>query len=136
MSFMDKLMFWKKNDDFSNLGLDTKDPFKDNLGLGDNLGAGQNFGMGQQSQNLGLPTQSTPQSSFQQPPSQQPSYQQPQYQPSSYSNPQQDLAAKDMEIISSKLDALRVSIESINQRLANLESIARGEEVNRGKRYY
>jgi len=35
---------------------------------------------------------------------------------------------KDMEILSSKLDYLKASLESINQRLANLEHIARKEQ--------
>lgn len=39
-----------------------------------------------------------------------------------------DVASKNMEIISSKLDYLRASLENINQRLANLEAAARGEE--------
>ena len=41
---------------------------------------------------------------------------------------QNDVASKNMEIISSKLDYLRASLENINQRLANLEAAARGEE--------
>jgi len=35
---------------------------------------------------------------------------------------------KDMEILSSKLDYLKASLESINQRLANLEHLARKEQ--------
>jgi len=47
------------------------------------------------------------------------------------------MTSKNLEIISSKLDALRASIESLNQRLANLEAIARGEEdQSRRRRYY
>jgi len=38
--------------------------------------------------------------------------------------PSQDIIAKDLEVLSAKLDALRASIESMNQRLANLERIA------------
>jgi hypothetical protein len=34
---------------------------------------------------------------------------------------------KDFELISAKLDALKASLDSVNQRLANLERIARGE---------
>ena len=45
--------------------------------------------------------------------------------------------SKSLEVISSKLDALRASVESINQRLANLETMARGEqEDQRRKRYF
>jgi len=47
------------------------------------------------------------------------------------------MESKNLEIISSKLDALRASIESLSQRLANLEAIARGdEESSRRRRYY
>ena len=62
---------------------------------------------------------------------------QPQYQqPPSYA-PQQELESKNLEVISSKLDAIRASIESLNQRLANLEAIAKGEEEQgRRRRYY
>jgi len=43
--------------------------------------------------------------------------------------------AKDIEIVSSKLDALRASLESINQRLAHLERIAEGDQPERKWRY-
>ena len=52
-----------------------------------------------------------------------------------YDSPQQDMTSKNIEVISSKIDALRANLESINQRLANLEAIARGEQDKR-KRYY
>lgn len=133
MGILDKVMFWRKKDDLSDLGLDSKQPFgNDNpafgsdFGLGSGLGQqgmGQSQGFSQPSQNMGFP---------------QPSFQQPSYP--SYSpryEPQQDMASKNLEIISSKLDALRASIESLNQRLANLEAIARGEEEHtRRRRYY
>jgi hypothetical protein len=35
--------------------------------------------------------------------------------------------SKDLELISAKLDALKASLDSVNQRLVNLERIARGE---------
>lgn len=134
MGILDKVMFWKKHDDFSDLGLD-KGFGKDNLAFGDDFGAGQQQGYGQQSpypQPFPQQPQFTP-PSFSQQSFQQPSFQQPSYQ--SYG--QQDMAAKNLEIISSKLDALRASIESLNQRLANLEALARGEEdTSRRRRYY
>ena len=140
MGIFGKLAFWKKKDD---LGLD-----KD---LGKDLGFDKDFGMdmGQgPSPDLGMgiePSQPGQQSfqkypSFQQssfqpnfPP--QPSFQQqPSFQPSSNDS---YIASKNLEVISSKLDALRASIESINQRLANIEAIARGEqEDTRKRRYY
>ena len=42
--------------------------------------------------------------------------------------PQQDLTNKNIEIISYKIDALKAAIESISQRLANIEAIAKGEQ--------
>ena len=39
--------------------------------------------------------------------------------------------AKDIEVISSKLDALRASLDIINQRLANLERISEREQVRK-----
>ena len=58
-------------------------------------------------------------------------------QPPAFPNPQADIESKNLEIISSKLDALRVSIESLSQRMANLEALARGEEEQgRRRRYY
>tara|TARA_Y100000310_G_C20613316_1_gene779191 strand:+ start:677 stop:1102 length:426 start_codon:yes stop_codon:yes gene_type:complete len=141
---MDKLMFWKKKDDFSDLGLGNKDPLGKNP-LGKNLAFGDDFGLGgQQPTGLGptgVDQLSTGMQSPQAPPQQsypQPSFQpqQPQFQQPRYENPQQDMTAKNIELISSKLDALRASVESVNQRLANLEAVARGEEDHRRKRYY
>ncbi|HLD07334.1 MAG TPA: hypothetical protein VJC16_07445 [Candidatus Nanoarchaeia archaeon] len=44
--------------------------------------------------------------------------------------------AKDIEVVSSKLDALRAGLESINQRLAHLERIAEGEQDTRRRWRY
>ena len=137
MGIIDKLMFWKK-DEFSDIGLGDKG----GLGkgpLGKDLAFGDDFGMGTQpsldqglSQQTGMPAQP----SLPQQPAFQPQPVQPQFQQPRYENPQQEMAAKNIEILSSKLDALRASIESVNQRLANLEAIARGEEDHKRKRYY
>lgn len=43
------------------------------------------------------------------------------------------LVAKELEIISSKLDSIRATLESLNQRIAGLERVAYGE--NYGRRY-
>jgi len=133
MGVLGKLAFWKKKDDFADLGKDLG--FDKDLGL--DIGQGP-------SPDLGMNLDSTQQQPYQK----YPSFQQPQqgFQSSSFqSQPafQQPLssegyiASKNLEVISSKLDALRVSLESINQRLANIEAIARGEqEDTRRKRYY
>src|SRR3989338_3102113 len=130
MAFCSKLAFWKKKDDLDSLGKDLG--LDKELGL--DLGPSPDLGMGIE------PTQqpyqkypSFQQSGFQsQPPYQpQPSFQQPSYQNDSY------IASKNLEVISSKLDALRATMESINQRLANIEAIARGEqEDTRRRKYY
>ena len=131
MGFFNKLAFWKKRDDLDNLGKE--------LGLDKDLG----LDLGGPSPDLGMgiePSQQQPyqkypslqQSGFQPQPSfQSQAFQQPSYQNDNY------IASKNLEVISSKLDALRASLESVNQRLANIEAIARGEqEDTRRKRYY
>lgn len=145
MGFFDKLMFWKKNDDLGDIGLSGP------KGLGSELGPD---GLGSLSQgsfdnNFGMPPYggsdpfSVQQSPIQQQPmqSQQPSFsQQPRqlYQEAPYQ--QRDAygsTSKDYEIISSKLDAIKANLESINQRLANIEAIARGsQEQPQQRRYY
>jgi hypothetical protein len=67
-----------------------------------------------------------------QPPMQQQGFQQAQPPP-----PDQNfMNSKSLEVISSKLDAVRASLEAINQRLENIEHIAQGEQQDRRKRYY
>lgn len=135
MGIFGKLAFWKKKDD---LGLD-----KD---FGKDLGIDKDFGMdmGQgPSPDLGMdlgqqPMQKYPsfqQSSFQPNFPSQPSFQpQQSFQPSSNDS---YIASKNLEVISSKLDALKASLDNVSQRLASIEAIARGEqEDNKRKRYY
>ena len=138
MGILDKLMFWKRKDEFSEIGLGDKDPFgKNNLAFGDDFGMGQGAeqpGFGQQS----FGQQPRYQQQFPQAPSQQPSFspqQFQQYQPPRYDYSQQDMASKNIEIVSSKIDAMRASLDSINQRLANIEALARGEDETRRRRY-
>ncbi|MFH0876041.1 MAG: hypothetical protein V1859_08950 [archaeon] len=130
MGFFGKLFGKKDEFDFkppkdSELGLDfNKNPTPDfgaepDFGANDlNAPPGRGQYQDTRSQRQ-LPTfEPTPQTQFQQFPSQQ-SYQQ---QDPAY------VLSKNMEVISSKLDALRAAIESINQRLINLENIAKGEQ--------
>src|SRR3989338_9034912 len=137
MGILGKVMFWKKKDEFADAGLGEKG----NLAFGDDFGQGgfpgQNTepgtGLGSDVGGRGFCSYSQ---QYPQPQGfpQQPSFSQP--YPQSF-NPQQEMESKNLEIISSKLDALRASIESLNQRLANLEAIARGdEESSRRRRYY
>ena len=146
MGILDKIMFWKKDDEFKDVGLGDKD----NLAFGDNFGAGlqtpntlgsqfgsqQGFGQGSYGQEPNQGYNRYPQSpAFSNPQPSMPSFG-PQFPQPRYENPRDDINSKNLEIISSKLDALRASIESLNQRLANLEAIARGEEPGSRRRYY
>jgi hypothetical protein len=103
MSIFDKLKFWGS---------------KDNLGLGDDLGLPKS---GYPADELGAqpfqPPQGLPQrNEFQHP-------RMESLQPSYSSN-------KDMEVISAKLDALKATLDSINQRVAGLERVAYGEDTH------
>jgi len=128
MSFFNKLAFWKKKDELEDLGKDFG--IDKDLGLDIGSGPSPDLGMGMEPNQMQQPYQKYP--SFQQPQqSFQPSFQQPSLSNDSYIN------SKNLEVISSKLDALKASLESINQRLANIEAIARGEqEDTRKRRYY
>ena len=136
MSFFSKLAFWKKKDELEDLGKDLG--IDKDLGL-DIGGPSPDLGMGVDTSQVQQPYQRYPsfqqQQGFQTAPSFQP---QPAYQQQpSYNSNDNFIASKNLEVISSKLDALRASIESINQRLTNIEAIARGEqEDTRRKRYY
>jgi len=120
-----KLKFWgKKEPDFDkDLGLD--------LGLPPDTGAGPGGdmssppGMPGQSDNLGLPAmpqddfastqprqQSFPPEQFSQP--------QPHYEPVQ-ERPADNITLKNLEVISYKLDAIQAVLNSINQRMDNLE---------------
>ena len=131
MGFFNKLAFWKKKDDLGDLGKDFG--LDKDLGLDMGQGPSPDLGMGLE------PLQSQPFQKYPSFPQQQnfqsPSFQSPPpFQPASnYSY----IASKNLEVISSKLDALKASIDSLNQRVANIEAIARGEqEEQRRKKYY
>ncbi len=128
MAFLSKLAFWKKKDDIEDLGKD--------LGLGKELGLdigtvpSPDLGMGLEQQQQ--PWQKYP--SFQQP--QQGFQPVPSLQQPSFGSNDNFIASKNLEVISSKLDALRALLESVNQRLANIEAIARGEQQEQRRKYY
>lgn len=131
MGFFDKLAFWKKKDELEDIGKDLG--LDKNLGLDIGAGPSPDLGIGLEPAAPQQPYQKYP--SFQQP---QQSFQSaPAFQQPSYSTNDNYIASKNLEVISSKLDALRATLESINQRLANIEAIARGEqEDTRRRRYY
>lgn len=128
MGFFSKIAFWKKKDDLDQLGKD--------LGIDKDLGLNSGAGL---SPDLGMGIDANQAQPFQKYPSFQPQqgFQSPSFQQPSYGTNDSYIASKNLEVISSKLDALRASLESINQRLANIEAIARGEqEDTRKRRYY
>ena len=163
MGIFGKLAFWKKKDDISDLGdLDRglggglgkgnmafghnfNDPNsfgqqgQPGLGQGNDFGQGMGQGLGQGMGNYGQPAA---QNNYGQYPGQNfPSQQSPSFGSPPYSQQQKygqdEMTSKNIEVVSSKLDALRATLESINQRLENIEAIARGdEETGRRRRYY
>ena len=145
MGVFGKLAFWKKKDNTGDLGKDFG--LDKEFGLGDSgMNPDSEFGIETTSPDKypsfsntsgmqgNFAQQGLQQQSFQ------PNYSPPQqfgqpYQSQSYSD-QNYVNSKNLEVISSKLDALRASIDSMNQRLANIEAIARGEQEDKKRRYY
>ena len=126
MGILDKMMFWKRKDEFESIGLGEKGPMPSmDLGLSPEFGSAD-FGQ--------APYPSTP--SAQPPFQQQPPFRAQFQPPFAQQMPQDYTTNKNLEVISSKLDALRASLDSINQRLANIEAIARGEEEESRRRRY
>ncbi len=116
MGVFGKLKFWKRGDDLA-LGDELAMPkgafSQDELGL-------QSHGLPQAPQ---MPLSEPRMESFREPPR---AYSQPYQQPPQYYG-----ANRDLDLVVAKLDALRATLENINQRLANLERVAYGEEESR-----
>ena len=146
MVFLDKLRFWKKKDEFE-FGTDAG---KDKLGLHPETGLAPSFeqtqypsGFGDFDAGMGTQAQASEQNYGQQQSQQYPQYgqkygqqypaqqtaQQPRYAYASEQVVQPagsgTLHEKNMELISLKLDSLRTSIDSVNQRLVNIEQMLR-----------
>lgn len=116
MSFFGKLMFWKR-EEREDLG---RLPGELGLGIGELPGAElDEFGLPKQKfEDFGRPKESLLRGMGAEDVERQrltPTTLQP--QPSFHP----DILAKDIEIVSYKLDAIKATLESINQRLANLE---------------
>jgi len=146
MGIFGKLAFWKKKDDFglgkdlgadlglSPLGKGPAAPKGHDLGLPQHGAPGTGDNLGLPSQNLGMPEDigfgsmgRTPAPTG--PPGQPAQMQQPfAAAPMQPPQPTQKDYAKDkFEIVSAKLDSIRYTLESINQRLTSLERLAYGE---------
>lgn len=141
MGVFSKFAFWKKKDDFdlgkdfgADLGLG---PMDNNFGMDNgmpqqnNMGLGQNMNLGMQD-DIGFGNSGRNNRSMQQPPGQPVPMQQP------FGGIQQqqmnDSSRDKFEVISAKLDSVRYTLESINQRIANLERVAYGEQDQQPKR--
>ncbi len=142
MGFFGKLAFWKKKDDFdlgkdfgADLGLAPMQPMGPDLGFPPNAyPARQRTGL-EQNMNLGMPDDigfgSTGRlyPSSMQPPGQPSPMQQPFGAPMQPQPPtEKDYQRDKFEVVSAKLDSIRYTLESINQRLTNIERIAYGEQ--------
>lgn len=118
MSFLDKLKFWQKHDDF-NLGEKEHLPGENDLGLPE-------LDMQRQPEEPEAP-------SFQQgmPPSFRPqNYPQAQQQPlSAYQQPQMvQQSSPQLELINSKLDAIKAMLSVLEQKMVNLERMSGHEK--------
>jgi len=143
MAFFDKLAFWKHKEEAPAI----------DLGMGSatgldqgNLGFDQQYGQQQPYFPTGIPVESAmapdqyaqqhPQRQFQQPgnesftPTFKPPMNMPPQGPQQQQYPSQD---RESELIAAKLDAIKANLESINQRLANIERIAYGEKPQEKK---
>ena len=133
MSIFDKLMFWRHDDipdigKDADLGLDSGLGDPNMPGLQDNLGMETpNFGMPPHPNRpvpmsptaynapFGTPRPQTAPPGFQAaPPTPMPMQQ----------NAQEEIMKKDLELLSYKLDTLKVALDMVNQRLANIERLA------------
>ncbi len=113
MGIFGKLMFWRKNDE---IGLD-------NLGLNPQEPAPM--------QQPVFPDNS--QQPWMQPQVGQPSPYYPQQQMESLQTSNLYAAGKQMEVVSAKLDALKASLDSLSQRMANIERMMQGDDYFRRK---
>lgn len=119
MSFLDKLMFWKKDEFDFDKPLDTGKPVQDDLGLKDKSA---------------FPAQPDLELGVAQRPAQRTEFTQPPHKESGLFPRQQavpPVEAKELELISSKLDTLKALLVSLDQRVANLERAAGVERKER-----
>lgn len=101
MGILDKLMFWKKKEELGEL-----EPVEKAPKFGEEMFGGET---------AFREPQYRPPEEFETKPSAPPAGPMPEYA---------DMASKNFEIVSAKLDAIRASLESISQRIANIEKSA------------
>ena len=132
MGVFDKLAFWKHDD------LDTPKPdFGKDLGLGSDPGLTKHDDFADKGfapKDDFTPTggETAPTSPFDQPfPATRPSPAVPRQTGQAYSQQAQDPMAelkREIDLISSKIDTIRALIDAMNQRIVNIEHIARQEQ--------
>ncbi len=119
MSFMKKLMFWKKDD----LGLDElkKDITNINTGVKEEAMSPEFQPQNPQVTNLGFKEANTQSMNNQNSGyNQNYGYQRSQnYAPQNYNR--NEVIDKSLEVVSAKLDSIKIAIDNINQRLNNIE---------------
>lgn len=145
MGILDKVMFWKKEPNFdidSNMDFGSDPMQSDPLGgskssFDSGFETNQNSGFGQAQQQMNNSFNPNPAQQQMSNPGmdmhEQPRIITPVIQ-EAQTGIKQDSADKNLEIISMKLDNLKIAIENINQRLINIERIAKdsqGHEVKR-----
>ena len=117
MGFLDKLMFWKKEDDF---GVDFDKSVDNQMKQSDDLFKGDDLGLEQK------PTGIDEKSPFDQIQAEAASGETPVEQPGAFQAQQQmqtpvGTEQRDLELLSSKLDTIKAILNSMDQRLLNLE---------------
>ena len=140
MGILDKVMFWKKDDlkDFGDLGNNSFSSFQDPLNKpfaegftdpGNFIGTGDQRGRQAMNATLEQNTMSPFQSAY----PQQPVFQQPvrPYQPQEHYPDVPVPSSNDFQVISAKLDAIKATLDALNQRMSNLESMTYNNEPRR-----
>jgi hypothetical protein len=134
MGIFSKLAFWKKEDDFNFDDIANKDMGKD-LFKGDDLGLKEQP-LTQEKDPFAMPTE-TEKPSFSPPAEQTSGIQQLQEQNQQTMQSQKQattgISARDVDLLSSKLDTIKALLNSMDQRIANLE---RASGVQRKERLW
>ena len=131
MSVFDKLMFWKKEPEFSSSS--ELPPFPGESGGFDNtLSRSDPFTSSPGFDQFGSGRSNVEPSGYPAPPPSAPNFGSASSYPSSpvssTSSHDNTIISKNIELVSAKIDALQAAIDSMNQRLVNIENIARGEQ--------
>ncbi len=135
MGFLNKIMFWKKEDDLTKLKKELRDITKTNTGVEEKAMNPDYDVTGQDQQNLISQPQITRtglEPSLASSGSQGIAQGRNDYwgnsmnsmgriNPNNINQQNQELLNKNLEVISTKIDALRMAIDNINQRLNNIE---------------